>query len=429
MNNKEVFTAIIGAGASGLAAAIVLGRRIKKTKSKQKIIILEKQSRPGKKLLATGGGRCNLSNIHASSEFYYGDNGLISPVFDIFSFEDTARFFDSLGMLIRTDEAGRVYPYSGKSATVLDCLCAECERLNVSIQTDCTVSDIRRQKGKYLVTTSQGIISAQNIVLASGTAASPMLGGSDVGFSLLSRLGLDIKPPLPALTSIRSEKHYPLKGVRAKGTVCLLADGKAAAQSSGEIQFTDNGLSGICVFDLSRKVSEYLNTKTVNDMPCKKIALSVDLFPEYTISELCTYLNKQKNRINSQMCETLLHGALDYKLCQALIKYCHFEEVLASALSPKDIKTLAVALKNFSFIPVECSLQNAQVCAGGAGSKDIDPYTMQCKKHKGLYVTGELLNVDGICGGFNLQWAWATGYIAGMNIPLLGIDKTEEHYK
>lgn len=429
MNNKEVFTAVIGAGASGLAAAVVLGRRLKKTKSKQKIIILEKQNRPGKKLLATGGGRCNLSNIHASPEFYYGDSSLIFPVFDIFGFEDTARFFDSLGMLIRTDEAGRAYPYSGKSATVLDCLCAECERLNVSIQTDCAVSDIRRQKGKYIIASSQGIISAQNVILASGTSASPMLGGSDTGFSLLSNLGLDINPTLPALTSVCTEKHYPLKGVRAKGSVRLVADGKAVAQSSGEIQFTDNGLSGICVFDLSRKVAEFLKTKTVGGIPHKKVALSVDLFPEYTVSELCTYLNKQRNRINNKPCEALLYGALDYKLCQALTKHCRFEKISAADLSPKDIKTLAVVLKDFSFIPMECSLQNAQVCAGGADSKDIDPNTMQCKKHKGLYVTGELLNVDGICGGFNLQWAWATGYIAGMSIPLSGIDRTEEHHK
>lgn len=413
---KNVFAVIVGAGASGLAAAVFLGRKFK-NHAKKKIVVLERQNKCGKKLLATGGGRCNLSNKSVSPTAYYGDRALIDSVLERFGAEDTIKFFESLGMIMREDEAGRLYPYSGKSATVLECLYSECQRLNIEIETDCAVEDIQPKKSGYRIVSNKGIWTAKNVILACGTGATPQTGGTNIGFEWLNRLGIDYEPPLAALTPIRTVQHYPLKGVRAKGTVKLKADSKVIAQSEGEIQFTDNGLSGICVFDLAHYVSEFLSRKTINGVSCHQAVLSVDLFPSYGFSELCGYLNKRKSLVSES--DSLWNGALDTKLGSVLVKSCHLDGKRTADLSPKQIKVLAAAAKDFSFIPEECSLQNAQVCSGGATVKAVLPQTLECRKYKGLYITGELLNVDGICGGFNLQWAWASAFVAAESVALI----------
>lgn len=410
---EKVFAVVVGAGASGLAAAIFLKRRF--PSENKGVVVLERQKKCGKKLLATGSGRCNLSNRNINRSAYHGDSELIDSVLKQFSVEDTTAFFKSIGMLVREDDAGRLYPYSEKSATVLECLLDECRRLGVKIVAGCAVEKIQSTKDGYGIKTSNGVYTAKNVVLSSGTGATPQTGGTNNGFEWFNSLGIEYEMPLPALTPIRTAEHYPLKGVRAKGAVRLKADNKVIAQSEGEIQFTDNGLSGICVFDLSHGVSEFLSKKTINGVSYHQAVLSVDLFPSYDFSELCDYLNKRKALVNES--DALWNGALDIKLGTALVKCCHLNGRNTADLSPKQIKTLAAAAKDFSFVPKECSLQNAQVCAGGATARAVNPQTLECRRYKGLYITGELLNADGICGGYNLQWAWATAYIAARNLP------------
>ncbi len=401
MELRKVKVAVIGGGASGLACAITCGERF----GKNSTVIIERQARVGKKLLATGNGRCNITNRNAAPEHYHGDEMIIKSVLNRFSPKDCEKFFAKMGVLFRDEDDGRVYPYSNQASTVLDGMRMYCAKLGVSEICDFEIKHIKKNNGFFSIVSENITVQAENIVFATGSKASPSLGANDSGYKLLQNFGIvptSLKPALcPVLTK---EKYKNLKGVRSKGIVTLFDGGKKIISREGEIQFTDYGISGICVFEISRFISE-----------CRNPKISIDLMKEYSENHLCDYLFKCRKIFTNT--GDILTGALNKKLAQIIVQTCGFSQKTCRELSESDIKKIAHTVKNFTFTPLKSDdYSYAQVCAGGVTSKYIDIDTLVSKTVKNLYICGELLDVDGDCGGYNLHFAFGSGIIVGKSV-------------
>ena len=409
MKNKSIKIAIIGGGAAGLAAAVTCGERF----GKGSTAIIEKQARTGRKLLATGNGRCNITNRNVSPEHYYGDRQIINSVLSGFSPDDSEEFFGKMGILFRDDTEGRVYPHSNQASTVLDCMRIRCEKLGVEELCGFNIKSIKRENGIFIINSSEMMLKAENVIFATGSQASPLLGSDDSGYKLLSSLGIEYTPLFPALSPIYTkEKYKNLKGVRAKGSVSLIADGETIKKRDGEIQFTDYGISGICVFEISRFVNEFFMSGTTGGKKYNNLKISLDVMNEYSFTDLCLYLQKCRKIFANNKTQDILSGALSKKLSQSIIEYCKIEKKYCSELNDYEIKKIAGAVKNFVFTPViSDGYKSAQVSAGGISSKYINPETLMSRKVKNLYICGELLDVDGDCGGYNLHFAFGSGMI------------------
>ncbi len=382
--------AVIGAGPAGLCAAISCSR----TLGRGSTVVLEKQTKAGRKLLATGNGRCNISNEDISVEHYHGDKAIAEAVLEEFPCGAMYGFMRESGVLLRSDGEGRIYPYSNQAATVLDALTGECIRQGADIRTGFEISSVKKDGGGFVVSSQDTELRCEYLIFASGSAAAPHLGADSSGYSLLEGLGIKHTPLFPALCPVvTKEKCKSLKGVRVKGSVSLIADGKKIKERTGEIQFTENGLSGICVFELSRDISEYLLSGTIDGSKINGIKLSADLMKEHSFAEICAYLDEIKRLPGDR-------PASEPKSCAQLTR--------------SDIKALAGTVKGMIFTPTATGgFAAAQVCAGGVGSDEVDPRTLMSKRAKSLYICGELLNVDGDCGGFNLHFAAGSGLLAG----------------
>ena len=402
MEIKRVKVAIIGGGAAGLACAITCGERF----GRNSTVIIERQARVGKKLLATGNGRCNITNRNASPEHYQGDETIIKSVLERFSPNDCEKFFARIGILFRDEDDGRVYPYSNQASTVLDGMRLNCERLGISEICGFEIKQIKKNNGFFSVISENITVQAENIVFSTGSKASSSLGANDSGYRLLQNFGINSTSLKPALCPVvTKEKYKNLKGVRAKGTVTLFDGDKKIIFREGEIQFTDYGISGICVFDISRFVSD-----------CKNPKIFVDVMKEYSENHLCDYLFKWCRKIFANAGD-ILTGALNKKLAQVIVQNCGVSQKTCRELSESDIKKLAHAVKNFTFTPLKSEdYSNAQVCAGGITSKYIYPETLMSKTVKNLYICGEMLDADGECGGYNLHFAFGSGILVGKSI-------------
>lgn len=359
-------TIIIGAGASGLACAI----RLKQNNINNEVIVLERLSTPGKKILATGNGRCNLSNSSAKGS---------DKVLD---------FFNSLGLMTRTDEEGRIYPYSNQAVTVLDILIDNCERLGVEIITDCTVENVDND---LTLTTNQGIFMADNIVIACGGKAQNKLGSDGSGFKILKALGHTITPLSPALVQLTSPSKYPrqLKGHRVKCNMSILLDNETAGSEYGEVLFTDYGLSGIVTMNLSHIAGENF----VSDKP-KKCHAVLDLIPEMNTAELTDYINKYKS----------LKGILGTKLAAIIEKQADGNTDKMAEFT-KNWKLIINGTKGFDF---------AQITNGGVKADELTDY--QSNLAENIYICGEIIEGNLPCGGFNLNQAWLSGIMVADNI-------------
>lgn len=409
MKNKSIKIAVIGGGAAGLAAALACGERF----GRGSTAIIEKQVRTGRKLLATGNGRCNITNRNVSPKHYYGDRQIINSVLSQFSPDDSEKFFGNMGILFRDDTEGRVYPHSNQASTVLDCMRMRCEKLGVEELCGFTITSIKRENGLFLINSPEMTLEAENVIFATGSQASNLLGSDDSGYKLLSSLGIEHTPLFPALSPVYTkEKYKNLKGVRAKGSVSLVADGKTIKKRDGEIQFTDYGISGICVFEISRFVNEFFMLSSIGGRKYNNIKISLDVMSEYSFDELCTYLKKCRRIFADNKTQDILSAALSKKLSQSITEYCRLERKQCDKLNDSEIKRIANAVKNFIFTPIiSDGYKSAQVSAGGIGSEYIDPETLMSRKVKNLYVCGELLDVDGDCGGYNLHFAFGSGMI------------------
>lgn len=359
-------TIIIGGGASGLACAV----RLKQNIPDSDVIVLERMNTVGKKILATGNGRCNFSNIYAEH------------------CDEVLDFFHGLGLIERADGEGRLYPYSNQSSTLLEALTENCKKLGVEIITDCTVIGIDRD---LCVTTDCGIYMADNIVVATGGMAQKNLGSDGSGFSLFKSIGHKITPLSPALVQLTSSSKYPraLKGQRAKCNMTILLDGEAKCSQFGEVLFTDYGLSGIVTMNLSEAVSENFSS----DIPKKCIA-SLDLIPDMTEQEISDYLSRFGN----------LSGILGRKISDIIEKQSAGDSERTAHIA-KNWQLIITGTKGYDF---------AQITKGGADLKEFDGF--QSKKVSGVYACGEVLDRHFPCGGFNLNFAFYSGIKAADQI-------------
>ncbi|WP_349948114.1 NAD(P)/FAD-dependent oxidoreductase [Lacrimispora sp. BS-2] len=393
---------IVGAGASGLAAAIQAARQ------GASVTVLEHTARPGKKLLSTGNGKCNLTNLITPDGAYRGSQPeFIKKVLDRITVEQTLEFFRDLGLVL-SDRNGYVYPNTGQAASVLEALLFELDHLGVSIVTDCQVEEIRKDLS---LMTSMGKKKADAIILAAGSMAAPKTGSDGSGYQLARALGHRILKPLPALVQLRCrEKWYKqAAGVRTEATVTLKIDGKTAKADLGELQFTDYGISGIPVFQVSRFAARELDAG-------RNVTAELDLFPSMDFESTRQLLSERVKRFGYRPAEEFLNGVLNHKLARILLKEAGIpNEGIVKNITAAQIKKLASVLKGLKTeILAANSFDQAQVCSGGIDTRDVDPNTMESKLIKGLYLTGEILDVDGICGGYNLQWAWSCGILAGI---------------
>lgn len=397
---------IIGAGASGLMAAAVAASK------GARVALLEHKDDIGKKILATGNGRCNVTNTDMSVNKFHGSKALIKNGLSQFNYADTIRFFKELG-IPAYDNAGYIYPNSRQAASVVAAFRMELMRFHVDVKTGINITDIKPADDRtgYCIQTDNGSFKSKRLIIACGLTASPKLGSDGSLFRQIEALGHHIQKPLPALCGFSCDglNFKKITGVRCDATVASVIDGQMTEQNTGELQLADYGISGIPVFQISSLMSRALNKG-------QKVEVIIDFLPAFSDDELNGYIKDRSiTTTDNRSLNEMLNGLLNNKLLLELIhKSGVSPDKKGRLLTDDDCKSLTRSIKHTAVsVKKPRGLEFAQVCAGGIYTKEIDVRTLESKIHPGLYFCGELLDVDGICGGYNLQWAWTSGYIAG----------------
>lgn len=393
---------IIGGGAAGLTAALTAAR------NGHSVTILEAQNRVGRKLAVTGNGRCNLTNLEAAVSRYHGeDPAFVGPALQALDAAGTLAFFRNLGLLTTAEPGGRVYPLSDQATGVVDVLRFACDAAGVQTRTACRVTEIRPAAGGFSVRTEAGNFSADRVIVCAGGAAGARYGGSAAVYSLLTALGHSRTKLFPSLVQIKTGTALvrSLKGVRADAAVTVLdGAGRPAAQSAGEVQFTDYGLSGPAVFEVSRAAAAGQGSR-----------IALDLLRNYTLQDIAALLRARRSACPALTYENLLTGMLHNRLGRTLLRACGLDlHTPLSSLTEAEIRRIAQTAKCWELqITGTMGFDAAQVTAGGIRTAEFRPDTLGSRLVPGLYAAGEILDIDGDCGGFNLQWAWASGRLAG----------------
>lgn len=382
---------IIGGGASGLTAAVCAAERY----AGGEIRVLEKKEDPGKKLAATGNGKCNMTNTKCRGA------------------EQTVKFFSSLGVLTRTDSQGRVYPYSNQAKDVVYALSRQLKTLGVKVETGNPVLELRQTKGGFEVVCQEETITAKKVLLATGGKAGPQFGTTGDGYVLARKLGHSVTRLAPVLTGIQTQGDFrQLKGIRAAAEVWLEKDGLRLAAEQGEVQFNEDGVSGICVMNLSRRIKLDDGESFAQGM--RRYRIGLDFLPEMEQEEV-KWLLWQRRDIPELTVSDLLLSILSRSLGERLIREAGEDPgEKARDLSPEQIEKIGALLKSWK-LPIRGTKgwQHAQCTSGGVALGEVDGETMESRIVPGLYLSGEILDFDGPCGGYNLQFAWETGIKAG----------------
>lgn len=409
---------VVGGGASGLTAAIFAAR------NGNRVTILEHKDRVGKKILMTGNGKCNLTNMSSfCGKYYSSDKESLQKIYDTlvrFGADDTRTFFAGMGLYTKEKKDGGVYPVSEQASAVLDVLRGECERLGVRIITGCEACGIFPQKRGGSVSAvswedngkkRQTAFPYDRLILAAGGKAAPGSGSDGSGYRLARELGHNVIKPLPALVQLRCEGSFfkSVSGVRAQAGITLYINGKASAFDEGELQLTDYGISGIPVFQFSRMAARALDQG-------KKCEAGIDFLTYVENQELFLKQNVDDERYGYKTVEGFLSGMVHKKIASMICKKNKTGAgMTVSEAGKKAVRRCISDLYDFRVKIVGTNpFENAQVCSGGVPICEVDD-RFASKLCRDVYVVGELLDCDGICGGYNLQWAWATGAIAGAN--------------
>ena len=371
------------------------------------ILLWERQARLGRKLLATGNGRCNVTNVHALEGGYHGEDAAFAvPALESFGPEQTLQWFRRMGLLTVAEDSGRVYPYSDQANSVVDVLRFALERPNIQVMTGCEVSKIRRHGDGFLVSIGEQTIYCDKLIVACGGLAGSKLGGSMAGYKLLGKLGHRATRLRPALVQLKTDWSgiVGLKGIRANCRVTVYCDGVHYAESAGEIQFTEYGLSGPVIFEISRDVCQ-----SSGQWSCV-----IDLLPQLSMDALMQELRRRRDTLLPV--EELLTGILHNRLGRVLTKAAGVKGGRICELPDDQLEAVCRIVKAFELPLTEpLGMEHAQITAGGVRTQEFDPHTMESRLVPGLYACGEVLDIDGDCGGYNLQWAWSSGYLAGTN--------------
>lgn len=395
---------VIGGGAAGMMAAITSARE------GARVTILEHKERIGKKILSTGNGRCNFTNTYQTPACYRSDNRDFAwNIIQKFNVEKTISFFKELGIYPK-DRNGYLYPYSDQAAAILEVLQIEVAKLDICVMTEINVLDIQPVKKGIRITTDKKTITADSVILACGSKAAPVTGSDGSGYQLAKLFGHRIVPVLPALVQLRcAEKFYKsISGVRVQGTVEIYADDIFLASDTGEIQLTNYGISGIPVFQVSRYAAKALYQK-------QSVTAVLNFMPDMNKGEFLSFLQERITLCPYKTLDEFFTGVFPKKLCELWIRLSRLpKEMRVSDLSGEQLEKLVLLIQHLrTHITETNSFEQAQICCGGVDTTEINPDTLESNYVPGIYFAGELLDVDGICGGYNLQWAWSSGYVAG----------------
>ena len=395
---------IVGGGAAGLVAAIVAKRK----HPEHDIVILEGNDRVGKKILITGNGQCNLTHEGICEDFYRGDIPYAAPILEEYTDREIIAFFEELGALVLTREDGKAYPYSLQAGSVVDLLRFAAEKAGVEISVNERVKNMEYNKGGFRIYTARGdVLDGDRVLIACGGMAAPHTGSDGGGYALLQKFGHKLTPLFPALVPLTCESKLlgSVKGLKCDALATLFDGGEVVRKEYGEVVFQDYGLSGPPVLQLSSELSGI-----------RKPYLSLDLMPEVSEEETYQMLSLRKEAHEDWSLEQFFTGVFHKRLGMALMKEA---DVLpfsrkAWSLSERDVRELARTAHAWRFrVTGTLPWERAQVTGGGISMQDFNMYTLESTLRKGLYAAGEVLNIDGDCGGYNLHWAWASGMAVG----------------
>ena len=397
---------IIGGGAAGMMAALSAREQ------DAEVTILERQARVGRKLLATGNGRCNLSNTKLTLKNYHGQDARFADfALSNFNTEKTLEYFENLGLITTVEPSGKVYPLSDQAGSVVDVLRLALEEKGVEVRTAFEVTGVKKgKKGGFQVLSKEETLQADSVIICCGGMAGGKLGGTQSGYELLRSFGHRVTKLHPVLVQLKTDNTWvrSLKGVRADAAVSLKRGSEVLAESAGEVQFADYGVSGPAIFEISRAACSEKG----------ELAVHLDLLRHLDFAQIQELIRLRCQTMPALTLENLLTGMVHNRLGRTVLRYAGYDlNAPVSTLKPGDIKKISAALGDFT-LPVIGNLgfDGAQVTAGGVCTDQFDPHTLESKLIPGLYAAGEVLDVDGDCGGYNLQWAWASGRLAGKTL-------------
>ncbi|MBQ2854740.1 MAG: aminoacetone oxidase family FAD-binding enzyme [Oscillospiraceae bacterium] len=393
---------IIGGGASGMAAAIAAAEN-----PEVQVVLMERQARVGRKLGATGNGRCNLTNLHAAKGGYHGDEAAFAEyAISAFGPEKTLDWFSSLGLFTVAEDSGRVYPYSDQANSVVDVLRFALERENITVKLGYEAEKVKKTASGFRIESKEETVECEKLIVACGGLAGTKLGGTMSGYKFLRGMGHKCTKLRPTLVQLKSgwSGVQGLKGVRCNCHAAIYHNGQLHSESAGELQFTEYGISGPVIFEISRDVCQ-----EKGEWVCR-----LDFLPEISAEALASEL--QRRRKTPLSASELLTGILHNRLGRVLSQSAGISQNRKVAeLTDYDIQQAVRAVKNFEIGLTEpMGMDSAQVTAGGIFTKEFDDRTMESRIVPGLYACGEVLDIDGDCGGYNLQWAWSSGRLAGL---------------
>ncbi len=390
-----------------MVAAIAAGRR------GARVTILDKNPRIGRKLLVTGNGRCNFTNVNTGVNNYHGQNPeFVHAVLNRFDVNSAISFFERLGVVHKIEAEGKVFPFSNQASSVLDVLRYELEELRVEILCGVELKHIKKDSGKFILDLGRGKeFKAVRVILATGGRAAPQLGASGSGYKLAQKMGHRIIEPFPALVPLKLASSFlkQIQGVKFVGDTGIIAGGRIVEEASGEILFANYGISGPPVLSLSRKAGEYLQRK-------ENVQLKVTLVNAISPAELEQRLTGRFQQCPGKDLVFSFVGFINKRLAPVVLKEAGIEDIRkpAGQVNTVERKKILQRLLDWRFtVTGTTSWPNAQVTAGGVDVKDIDNRIMEAKIMPGLYFAGEVVDIDGDCGGYNLQWAWSSGFVAG----------------
>ncbi|MEO8326478.1 MAG: NAD(P)/FAD-dependent oxidoreductase [Nitrospirota bacterium] len=405
--------AIIGAGAAGLAAGIFAAE----TNPKLSIALLDSAKTIGAKILVSGGGRCNVTNHRLTASDFHGTKKLIDRVLRRFNEQATVRWFDSLGVPLKTEATGKLFPASNKARTVLDGLLRRCEALGVSLLTHHLVRDITREGEEFLIQHSQGTLRAKRVILSTGGRSLPKTGSDGSGWVLAQQLGHTVTATYPALVPLLLEPsffHTTLSGISHEVTLTTTIEGKTFDRSTGSLLWTHFGISGPVVLDASRV---WVRAAAQGEA----VRLHLHCVPQLSNQDVEKWLMQAASVPGRKLVPTLLAERLPTRVATMLagIQEPALSDTPVNLLSKEARRNLVQTLTHLVLPVIGSRGWNfAEVTAGGVPLEEISAHSMGSRHMPGLYIIGEMLDCDGRIGGFNFQWAWATGYVAGCHAAL-----------
>ncbi len=395
---------IIGAGAAGLTAAILLARK------GEQVTLLEQNTQAGKKIKVSGNGRCNITNRHITSDRFHSQNpDFVTRILEGYRYDEVERFLASLGLPLVEEKDGQIFPLSRQAAAVSDMLVYQAQSAGVEIMYEARAISVHKTKNGFEIQTDQGAMLCSKLLIATGSAAAPQLGGTGSGHEIAESLGHKIITPIPSLVQLESDEKWVKKcsGVKTKGAVKLYANGEFIAKKRGDLLFTDYGISGLAILDISREAS----VRLANHEYCE---LALDLMPEYSKEKLTNLMLLFAKNQSDKPVQLWLNGFVNKKLVPIILKQAKLKAQTEQELNRKEINKLVHTIKNLP-LPITGThgFKHSEVVAGGVDTTEVDPVTMESKIVPNLYFGGEVLDVDGDRGGFNLHFAWVCGMRIG----------------